>query len=193
MTRVHLASFATALLAGCVAVPLPGPPAGPGPVPDRPSPPPRAEPPSLGFFSRIKVPVGHDPALQLAARGVQIFRCERHGGAFEWRFRLPEAELFDLQGQSVGRHGANFSFEHRDGSRLLATVVAYDKADSDATLPWLLFAAKSFGKGEFGGVTYVQRVNTRGGMPPRRCDAAEVNRLLRVDFSADFIFYRAQG
>jgi hypothetical protein len=27
-------------------------------------------------------------------------------------------------------------------------------------------------------------------MPPARCDAAQQNRLLRVDFSADFVFYK---
>ncbi len=150
-------------------------------------------PPSLGFFSKIKVPSGNEPTLKLAARGVQIFRCERQGNALEWRFRLPEAELFDDQGQPVARHGAHFSFEHRDGSRLLGAVLAHDQADAGDALPWLLFSAKSYGSGEFGGVTYVQRVNTRGGMPPRSCSAKELNQLLRVNFSADFVFYRGQG
>lgn len=151
------------------------------------------EPPSLGLFSPIKVPDGQEPALQLAARGVQIFRCERLDNAFVWRFRQPEAELFDSQGQSIGRHGAGFSFEHRDGSRLLGTVVAHENSASTDTLPWLLLSAKSFGKGAFGGVSYVQRVNTRGGMPPAGCSAAQANRLLHVDFAADFVFYRPRG
>lgn len=188
MSPVHLPALAAALLlAGCVVVP------SSPPGPQRPGLPPRPQAPSLGFFSRITVPAGNEPTLKLAARGVQIFRCERHGGTLEWRFRLPEAELFDEQGQPVGRHGAHFSFEHRDGSRLLGAVVAHDKADSADALPWLLFSAKSFGNGEFSGVTYVQRVNTRGGMPPRSCAASQLNQLLRVDFSADFVFYRAQG
>ncbi len=174
--------LAALLLAGCAA-----PPAADRPGESRP------EVPSLGLFSRIKVPSGHEPALQLAARGVQIFRCERVGDAFEWRFRQPDAELFDAQGQTVGRHGANFSFEHRDGSRLLGTVVEHEKAAAADTLPWLLLSAKSFGKGAFGGVSHVQRVNTRGGMPPAGCSAGQANRLLRVDFSADFVFYRPQG
>jgi Protein of unknown function (DUF3455) len=179
------------LLAGCAASPTadrPGePPAAGRPADTRPA------PPSLGFLSRIEVPGGQEPALQLAARGVQIFRCERLGDAFEWRFRQPEAELVDAQGQAVGRHGANFSFEHRDGSRLLGTIVAHDKAASADTVPWLLLSVKSYGKGEFGGISYVQRVNTRGGMPPSGCGADQANRLLRVEFSADFVFYRPRG
>ena len=51
--------------------------------------------------------------------------------------------------------------------------------------------AKAFGKGAFGPIAYVQRVNTSGGMPPASCRQAELNRLLRVNFTADFIFYRA--
>jgi hypothetical protein len=30
-------------------------------------------------------------------------------------------------------------------------------------------------------------------MPPPACDVNQLNRLLRVDFSADFVFYRPQG
>lgn len=185
-----------ALLTGCAAVVVSEPP----PVrPAAPATPPAAIPapappaaPSLGLFSRIRVPGGHRPALQLAARGVQIFRCERNGKDLFWRFRQPEAELFDAQGQAVGRHGANFSFEHRDGSRLLGTVVAHEKSDGTGALPWLLLSARAFGKGEFFDVAYVQRVNTAGGMPPDACGAEQTGQLLRVNFSADFVFYRPQ-
>jgi hypothetical protein len=183
MRRAVLVCFTAALLlAGCAAPPAADRPGEAGP-----------EPPSLGFFSRIKVPDSHEPVLKLAARGVQIFRCERVGNVYEWRFRQPEAELFDAQGQPAGRHGANFSFEHRDGSRILGAVIAHDRADSADTLPWLLLSAKSFGSGALAGVSYVQRVNTRAGMPPAGCSASQASRLLRVDFSADFVFYRPRG
>jgi len=76
---------------------------------------------------------------------------------------------------------------------LLGTVVAHDQAASADTLPWLLLSTKSFGKGALGGVSYVQRVNTRGGMPPPACGADQSNRLLRVDFTADFVFYRPRS
>ena len=183
MKRAALAFFAAALLlAGCVAPPAVDRAGGSG-----------VEAPSLGLFSRINVPDGHEPVLKLAAKGVQIFRCERVGSVYEWRFRQPEAELFDAQGQLQGRHGASFSFEHRDGSRLLGTVVAHDRTDSADALPWLLLSAKSFGNGALAGVSYVQRVNTRAGMPPPGCSAGQANRLLRVDFGADFVFYRPRG
>lgn len=171
-----------AALAGC-ATPSADQPAAPG----------AAQAPALGFFSRIKVPDGNDPVLRLTAKGTQVFRCEREGSAYEWRFRQPDAELLDAAGKAVAKHGASFSFEHRDGSRLLGTVEAHDKAPTADTLPWLLFSTRSFGKGEFSGVSYVQRLETRGGMPPPACSAQEANRLLRVEFSATFVFYRPRG
>lgn len=172
-------------LAGCATV-VSGPASTSGgkPVPAA---------PSLGFFSNIKAPADRDPVLQLSARGVQVFRCERRDGALVWIFRQPDAELLNDRGAVVGRHGANFSFEHVDGSRLAATIAAHDDAPKPTDLKWLLLTTRSFGKGTFEGVTHVQRVNTRGGMPPERCEGAQVNQILRVDFSADFIFYRPKS
>jgi hypothetical protein len=172
------------LLAGCASV-------GPSGAPGGAAPPPGVVAPSLGLFSRIKVPGDRVAALALSAHGVQIFRCEKRDSEFIWIFRQPDAQLLDAAGKVVGRHGANFSFEHVDGSRLVSTIVAYDEAPNATDLRWLLLSTRSFGSGSFEGVTHAQRVNTRGGLPPPKCDAARANQLLRVDFSADFVFYRA--
>ena len=145
--------------------------------------------PSLGLFSRIKVPDDREPVLKLAVRGAQVFRCELRDGRGMWVFRQPDAELVDAAGKVVGRHGANFSFEHVDGSRLVATIAAHDEAPRPADLRWLLMTTRSFGKGAFEGVTHVQRINTAGGMPPASCDAVHAGRVLRVDFTSDFLFY----
>lgn len=184
---LHATLIALVLVAGCSTV---APPAGtkPGAAPATP-----VQTPSLGLFSSIKLPGDAQPALQLSARGVQIFRCEKRDGGFAWIFRQPEAQLSDAAGKPVARHGANFSFEHNDGSRLVATVAEHDDAPNAADLRWLLFTTRSYGEGAFAGVTHVQRVNTKGGMPPARCEAAQSGQLLRVDFSADFVFYRAKS
>lgn len=171
-------------LGACATVSTAPPPAG--------GKPPLAAP-SLGLMSRIKVPSDREPVLQLSARGVQVFRCEARDGAQVWVFRQPDADLLNDRGVVVGRHGASQSFEHSDGSRLTASIIAYDDAPRAGDLRWLLLATRSFGKGAFEGVTQVQRVNTSGGMPPERCDKSQANQLLRVDFSADFIFYRPKG
>jgi hypothetical protein len=149
--------------------------------------------PSLGFFSKIKVPDDREAVLTLRARGAQVFRCEKRDGQGVWMFRQPDAELLDDAGKVVGRHGANFSFEHQDGSRLVATIAAYDDAPEATDLRWLLMTTKSYGKGAFADVTHVQRVNTSGGMPPDRCDLAHAGRVLRIDFTSDFVFYRQRA
>jgi hypothetical protein len=149
--------------------------------------------PSLGLFSKIKVPDDREPVLKLAARGAQVFRCEKRDGQGAWMFRQPDAELLDPAGKVVGRHGANFSFEHVDGSRLVATIAAHDEAPKPTDLRWLLMTTRSFGKGAFEGVTHVQRINTAGGMPPAGCDAAHAGRVLRIDFTSDFLFYRPRA
>jgi hypothetical protein len=149
--------------------------------------------PSLGFFSKIKVPDDREAVLKLAARGAQVFRCEKQEGRNVWVFRQPDAELLDEAGRPVGRHGANFSFEHSDGSRLVATIAAYDEAPRPTDLRWLLMTTRSFGAGALDGVTHVQRINTVGGMPPASCESAQVGKLLRVDFTSDFVFYRPRA
>lgn len=183
-TLIRLSAISAALaLAACATAPEPAPPlAAQARTP--------VDAPALGFFSRIKAPDQVEPVLRLSGKGVQVFRCEPRGSGYAWAFRLPEASLFDDSGRAVVRHGANFSFEHADGSRLLGTVVDFDEAPRPTDLRWLLLATRWFGEGALARVTHVQRVNTSGGMPPPRCEASQQNRLLRVDFSADFIFYK---
>ena len=182
------ALVASLLVAGCATVELP--PATPS-APAATGAATTAVAPSLGFFSRIKVPDHTEPVLRLSGKGVQVFRCERPAnGDWGWVFRLPEADLADDGGKVVVRHGANFSFEHVDGSRLVGSVAAYDEAPSAGNLRWLLMTTRQFGQGTLSGVSHVQRVNTSGGMPPPRCEANQQNQLLRVPFSADFVFYR---
>jgi len=183
-----IGSLCALLLAACATQPSSFPPgAGYGQGSSSSAPVPT---PSLGFFSKIKAPSTHEPTLHLASRGVQIFRCEKRDAGMLWVFRQPQAELLDSSGKAVGQHGANFSFEHDDGSRLVSTIAAYDEASKPTDLRWLLLTTRSFGKGALENVTHVQRVNTSGGMPPARCEASQLNQLLRVDFTSDFIFYR---
>ena len=104
-------------------------------------------------------------------------------------FANPRPICWTRRARPVGKHGANFSFEHDDGSRLVSTIAAYDEASKPTDLRWLLLTTRSFGKGALENVAYVQRINTSGGMPPARCEASQLNQLLRVDFTSDFVFY----
>jgi len=169
-----LALACACFVVGCQTVSAPpSTPGGPG----RPA----VASPDLGFFSKIKVPNDREAVLKLTARGAQVFRCEKRDTQGVWIFRQPDGELLDGAGKVVGRH------------RLLSTIAAHDDAPKPTDLRWLLMTTKSFGKGAFEGVTHVQRVNTSGGMPPATCDVAHAGRVLRIDFTADFVFYRARA
>ena len=42
------------------------------------------------------------------------------------------------------------------------------------------------------GVTYIQRVNTQGGVAPMStCDATTISKRELVNYQADYIFYKA--
>ncbi|MEG0821011.1 MAG: DUF3455 domain-containing protein [Burkholderiaceae bacterium] len=163
----------------------------PGPIPGGSPDAPRVTPPAIGLFSKIAAPDHTRPVLQLRARGVQIFRCERDKEGWYWVFRQPEAQLLDSNERPVGRHGAGFSFDHADGSRLTGQVQSWqDAPDPAGDLKWLLLVTRSAGRGAFAGVTHVQRVNAQGGQPLAGCEAAQSRQLLRVPFEADFVFFK---
>jgi hypothetical protein len=178
------------LLLGCAQNGASGPAAAPG-GPSRGAPSPAAPGPLYSLFHRpLNVPEGSTELLRLHAKGVQIFRCETRSGALHWVYRLPDAELRDDAGVLAARHGANQTFEHVDGSHLVGEVLDHVPSPIDNALPWLLIKTRSFGKGTLTGVDYVERINTVGGMPPDSCDPAQTNQLLRIEFSADFVFLR---
>jgi len=57
-------------------------------------------------------------------------------------------------------------------------------------VPWLLLQATSnMGTGAFSDVTFVQRLNTAGGVAPGGCDATTANTDTRVPYSADYYFF----
>jgi len=142
------------------------------------------------FHRPLRTPDDAKEFLRLHGKGVQIFRCEAREGGQRWLNKLPEAELQDDAGKVVVRLGANQTFEHVDGSRLVGEVADHVPAPVDNALVWLLLKTRSYGKGALAGTAYVQRIDTIGGMPPEGCAASQLNQVLRVEFSADFIFFR---
>jgi hypothetical protein len=191
LARIHhrrpaaLAWLPAVFIAGCAQAPpastgtppLPHSDAAPGPL--------------YSLFHRpLANPEGKVAILQLHGQGAQIFRCEAQPDGRHWTYRLPEAELSDADGMVAVRHGVNLSFEHVDGSRLLGEIADHVASPVDNALPWLLLNTRSYGKGTLTGITQVQRINTVGGMPPTNCDSAQLGQVLRVPFTADFVFYR---
>jgi hypothetical protein len=142
---------------------------------------------------KISPPEGHVVSFKVKAEGVQIYRCKAKG---EWEFKAPEADLFDDKGKKIGKHYRSDSGptweSTADGSSVVGKVdkpAAAPKADS---IPWLLLKAISRkGDGLFSKITYIQRVDTEGGiMPSEKPANAAVGDELKVPYKAIYIFYR---
>jgi hypothetical protein len=121
----------------------------------------------------------------ISAKGVQIYECRDQ----KWVFVAPEADLYDAQGNLVGRHYAGPRWEASgDGSRVIGTVKSRADAPQAGAIPWLLLSARSEGgQGYFGNVTSIQRVATAGGTAP--AGACEGGSQARVAYTADYYFF----
>jgi Protein of unknown function (DUF3455) len=147
-----------------------------------------------GLTPALHVEPGERLAFVLRAHGAQVYMCVASPGprrAHEWRFVAPDATLLD-NGRIVGYHGAGPVWESvADGSSVRAQVRESQDAGT-GNVPWLLLSATSSdGRGIFSKVSSIQRVATRGGMPPPwPCDASRAGQEARVKYTADYYFYR---
>jgi hypothetical protein len=108
---------------------------------------------------------------------------------FVWTFRAPEAVLFDNDGNAVAIHYAGPTWESNSGSKVVGARVAGATVDATA-IPWLLLrATTSQGPGVFEGTTYIQRVNTTGGLAPATAPT-QAGQEARVPYTADYYFFR---
>jgi hypothetical protein len=138
----------------------------------------------------LAVPAGNRLAFFFDATGVQIYACQTNGA---WTFQAPEATLYGRKGKVEGSHYAGPTWESKDGSQVVGSKLAGFAPDPTA-IPWLLLKAISHaGDGRMEDVTYVQRLETVGGLAPTTgCDADHPGAVARVDYSATYYFYRAQ-
>jgi hypothetical protein len=146
-----------------------------------------ARAPDVGEYEELEVGEGYRVAFHTYAEGVQIYRW--NGTA--WAFVAPEAWLFDQEGEVVGIHYGGPTWESASGSKVVGAVLERATPDPDS-IPWLLLGAvETEGPGIFRRVTYIQRVNTEGGLAPTE-PGDFVGDIARVPYSADYYFYRAK-
>jgi hypothetical protein len=116
--------------------------------------------------------------------GKQVYDC--NAGAFT--FREPVAGLLS-RGVQAAIHGkgpfwASFDGSHVDGSG----AVPAPSPDPTKNIPWLRLAGASSGAaGVFSNVTFIQRLDTRGGVAPAGTCVAP--KTVAVDYSANYVFW----
>jgi hypothetical protein len=144
----------------------------------------------LPLCQSIEVEAGNEVAFHTYAVGVQVYRWN---GA-SWAFVEPVANLYADKGfrGQVGTHYAGPTWESNSGSKVVSRRVQGTGCTPDANaIPWLkLETVTADGPGIFGGVTFIQRVNTTGGVAPA-APGTFVGEEARVPYTAEYFFYRA--
>ena len=106
--------------------------------------------------------------------------------------KAPEAELHDQQGAIIGRHYAGPTWKDNDGSEVTGKAAAkVDSPDPDS-IPWLLVNVTGHsGDGVLSRVTSIQRIHTKGGLPPPAadCNTSKQNLEVKSSYTADYYFF----
>ena len=90
----------------------------------------------------------------------------------------------------MGTLNSDWSFTASDGTTLKMSVLTNGPRRSAEDLTDAVFKAAAPKKGTFAGVRYVERTNTRGGMPLTKCSASQQGQRLSRPFEADYTFWR---
>jgi hypothetical protein len=147
-------------------------------------------PPSPGGAVGLDPTDGSKPFLVGHGVGVQIYRCD----GVAWNFVAPRADLFADNGQLIIHHFGGPSWQAKDGSTVVGTVVK--KATPDQTaVPWLLLSASlapGSKQGRLADTTFIQRVATVGGIAPPAsdCTVATAGTQVEVPYTADYYFWK---
>lgn len=139
--------------------------------------------------AEVQVPERHRLIYRTYAIGVQIYRWN----GTNWAFVAPEANLYadpGFRGQ-VGTHYAGPTWESNSGSFVVARRVDGCTVDPSAVQWLLLEAVSTSGSGIFGKVSFVQRVNTVGGIAPAAAGLT-VGDEARMPYTTEYYFYRAE-
>ena len=137
----------------------------------------------------IAVPEGHKVHFYGFALGVQIYTWN----GTNWGSSVPEATLYDNDGNVVATHFAGPTWKSNSGSEVVGSLPPLSAIVDSTAIPWLRLATvpeRTHGPGIFANITYIHRVNTVGGKAPSVAGTF-VGQVARVTYAADYYFYRA--
>ena len=139
----------------------------------------------------IAVPAGNVLSGMGAAQGFQIYTCQAPG----WVLQQPMAVLLENGHKPFALHYGGPTWMAMDGSAVVGARAGSAPAPTAGAIPWLLLSAtpaNGSADGTLSGTTFIQRVNTTGGVAPTTgCDAGHLGATAPVFYTADYYFYRA--
>jgi Protein of unknown function (DUF3455) len=144
----------------------------------------------------VQVPAGHRMVLETVAKGEITYTCSAKTGAagqFEWVFTGPKAAMTLRNKQKIGTYfGPPATWLHNDGSVVTGMQVAVAPNNPSSIPLQLVKASPKAQAGVFAETTYIQRVNTEGGIAPKLpCGMGNVSEKQTVEYSSDYIFWKA--
>lgn len=151
--------------------------------------------PPAGLGRGMAAPAGVEPAFALSAEGVQIYQCSALGAdGWGWTYVAPDVTLYEGS-RTIATHKVPDLWESLSDRSSVTAVPRVNQPAGIGDMPWqLMRAAPLNSTGMFAGVTHLQRVNTRGGVPaPVGCGPTNVGAENRVAFRADYYFYKQAG
>ena len=147
--------------------------------------------PDLAGCTQLQVPEGSNISFHVFGVGVQVYRWD----GTQWKFSNPEANLYADAGQNalVGTHfsapGAKPNWLTTSGSRVIGTLATRCTVNADA-IDWVKLSADHSGTGVFNQTTFIQRLNTVGGLAPTE-PGTVVGQEAKVPYTADYFFYHS--
>jgi hypothetical protein len=122
------------------------------------------------------------------------------GATFAWTLVTPNATLTDCNGAIIGHHFASDAgatapeWLEVDNSYIIGhKIAAYTPDGGSGSIPWLLLQATGHDgtdAGVLSNVTYVQRLDTDGGLAPATgCDFDSSGTTTNVGYQADYYFF----
>lgn len=144
--------------------------------------------PDLSACPQLAAPVGSTLVLHSFGIGFQIY----HWNGTTWGAPTPSATLYaDAAGNGqLATHFAGPTWQSNSGSTVVGSVANRCTVDP-ASIQWLSLTAVPSGAGIFAKVTFIQRLNTVGGIAPSTPGAA-IGQEARVAYTADYLFYDVQ-
>jgi hypothetical protein len=141
--------------------------------------------------AQLQPPANEQLLVQAHAKGDQVYTCKDDAEKFMWTLKAPDAQLFDKDNKPFGKHFAGPSWQANDGSKVTGKAVGNAPSPDANSIPWLLVTVVSRdGNGVLSSVTSIQRINTKGGRAPTSgCDATQVDKEVRVPYTADYRFF----
>jgi Protein of unknown function (DUF3455) len=159
----------------------------------------------------LEVPAGHRVFLVARAEGTQNYICLPSATGIAWTLFGPQATLFNNAGRQIITHFLSpnpdengtlrATWQHSNDTSAvwaMATATSVDPAFvAPGAIPWLRLevvgtADATSGAGRLTRTTFIQRVNTAGGVAPAAgCSVpTDIGMRAFVPYTTDYVFYR---